>query len=420
MVKAFKESEKRKSDITLAAIVVNSDEQCDDEDDTNNNEENDDDHDHDDAVADVFESTADILDNSPVMAVAGILLPQHMRCSTHTLNLVATKDAEGALSDAMYKRVYRQAVAKATAIWNACSRSAKAADAAFGIVVVGHRFIVPCVLTRWNSYYHAVKSLMIAEDKLKDMCIALSLPPLASQDILFLKEYLSLMEPLAVTLDVLQGDKYACLGYLLPTLSQLKSKLAAIHLTVVKPLYIALSQGIDKRFGSELTDTAVTHPKFKVDWIKDPDMKRRCTMLLANAITADGASPSSVSNSGIQLQVTTAAAATMSTSSTSTAGSAGTINADNCFDDIVDTALTSGDLCTKYLNDTSKDLTMLNRHSQFKHLFKKFNTVLPSSAPVERLFSQAACILTKRRSRLSDDMFQKLLLLKINHSFWSE
>ena len=89
------------------------------------------------------------------MAVGGILLPQHMRCSTHTLNLVATTDAEGALSDATYKRLYRQAMAKATAILNACSRSTKAADTAFDIV--GHRFIVPCV-TRWNSYDHAVKS----------------------------------------------------------------------------------------------------------------------------------------------------------------------------------------------------------------------------------------------------------------------
>jgi len=49
--------------------------------------------------------------------VAGILLPQHMRCSTHTLNLVATTDAE----DVIYKRVYHQAMAMATAKWNACS-----------------------------------------------------------------------------------------------------------------------------------------------------------------------------------------------------------------------------------------------------------------------------------------------------------
>jgi hypothetical protein len=144
-------------------------------------------------------------------------------------------------------------------------------------------------------------------------------------------------------------------------------------------------------------------------------------MLLANAITAYVASrSSSVSNNGIQPQVTTAAAATMSTSWTSTVGSAGTINADNFFDDIVDTALTSGDLHTKYVNDTRvQDLTMLNRHSQIKHLFKKFNCSIIQRTSGTPLQSGS---ITTRRNRLSDDMFQKLLLLllKMNRSFWSE
>ena len=42
------------------------------------------------------------------------------------------------------------------------------------------------------------------------------------------------------------------------------------------------------------------------------------------------------------------------------------------------------------------------------------HTSIKSSAPIERLFIQAACILTKRRNRLTDEMFEKLLLLKPN------
>jgi hypothetical protein len=189
--------------------------------------------------------------------------------------LITATDADNALSDAAYKRVYRQAMAKATAIWNLCSRSTKAADAAFDIV--GHRFTVPCV-TRWNSYYAAVRSIIAAENKLNDVCIALSVAPFGSQELLFLREYLSLVEPLAVALDILQGDKFACLGFVLPTLSQLKSKLDAVHLTLAKPLHSALMMGIDKRFGSLMNDTefllaAVTRPKFKLDWIRDQDKK---------------------------------------------------------------------------------------------------------------------------------------------------
>jgi len=64
-----------------------------------------------------------------------------------------------------------------------------------------------------------------------------------------------------------------------------------------------------------------------------------------------------------------------------------------------------------YLNDPATDVYMLQRHPKIKDLFIKYNTVIPSSAPVERHFSTASVILTKHRKRPSDSMFEKLLLL---------
>lgn len=71
-----------------------------------------------------------------------------------------------------------------------------------------------------------------------------------------------------------------------------------------------------------------------------------------------------------------------------------------------------------YLNDKDKELHMLDRHVNVKPLFIRYNTTLPSSAPVERLFSSGAIILSKRRSRPSDTLFEKLLLLKVNKHCW--
>jgi len=34
------------------------------------------------------------------------------------------------------------------------------------------------------------------------------------------------------------------------------------------------------------------------------------------------------------------------------------------------------------------------------------------------MFSTGAIILSKRRNRLADDVFVKLLLLNLNHTFW--
>jgi hypothetical protein len=47
-------------------------------------------------------------------------------------------------------------------------------------------------------------------------------------------------------------------------------------------------------------------------------------------------------------------------------------------------------------------------------LFIKYNTAIPSSAAVERLFSIGKDILTAKRAKLSDAKFERLMFMKGN------
>ena len=65
-----------------------------------------------------------------------------------------------------------------------------------------------------------------------------------------------------------------------------------------------------------------------------------------------------------------------------------------------------------YLGSDCQDFSLLKTMPVIEKLFRKYNTSLPSSAPVERMFSSAGGIFTKRRHQLSDEHFEMQLLLK--------
>lgn len=89
----------------------------------------------------------------------------------------------------------------------------------------------------------------------------------------FLAEYATVVKPVAMALNLLQGESSVHMGFLLPTLYQLQDKLKKLESSckVCQPLLKALHGGILKRFGEvmkepELIAAAILLPKFRTAW----------------------------------------------------------------------------------------------------------------------------------------------------------
>ncbi|KAE9522193.1 hypothetical protein AGLY_017453 [Aphis glycines] len=114
------------------------------------------------------------------------------------------------------------------------------------------------------------------------MCDELNVVRLTKSDIEWLEEYEIVMEPLAVCLDILQGEKFMYFGYLIPSISQLISQYENMKINknfkCCRSLVDKTCFNVEKRFETQLTDSfliiaAISHPFFKTDWIKN-DVKR--------------------------------------------------------------------------------------------------------------------------------------------------
>ncbi|XP_026021653.1 uncharacterized protein LOC113021288 [Astatotilapia calliptera] len=131
--------------------------------------------------------------------------------------------------------------------------------------------------TRWNSLYEAISRIItIPLNELNPLCVKLGIKCLNEREYQFLKEYCTVMKPLTVALDILQGDE-CTYGALLPTLTSLMSKTLALkddlsRMTASLPDVIV--KAIKTRFDAVLDSqegllAAATCPKFKLRWLRD-------------------------------------------------------------------------------------------------------------------------------------------------------
>ena len=247
--------------------------------------------------------------------------------------------------------------------------------------------------------------LSLNKDKLPKLMMELILSLFNIKDILFLEEYLMCVEPIAEALDKLQGEFGIYYGVLLPTLfsteKYVEKRYHNTNIELFKPLVKVIDDGLTKRFYSILNlvdaDFAIIatfiHPYFKLKWIT---IKKE------------------FNNQHIHLKVKGLLSKALLSIDKHT------VNEDNN-EDIDDknnffqfANIYKENPLDLFLKSDNNSIEQIHSNDLIKQIFIKFNTPLPSSAPIERLFSYAGQINNPKRGRLTDLNFSNLVILKSN------
>lgn len=341
-------------------------------------------------------------------------LSYHIRCCTHTLSLCVSKDGIKAIQTCEEMSIiHNNVLKKCNLLWKSAARP-KTAEIILD--VLGHSLSRP-IETRWNSLYDSLKEIAAMKAKSSHLCMALNLKyALNEEDFRYITEHLECTKPFADLIDILQAENNIFFGILLPSLLSLNNKLQILSqrdFMHCRPLVSALQASVQQpfeelfSFNTELSQKAAiaafSYPRFKRRWLQSVTVSHRDYLqnMFKDAVTLE--------NPEFQTVV-------LDTANETTQD-------DDAFFDFEESSFTSvpfSDLSTielqiqQYFNDPSRDLESLEKYPVIKRTFYKFNTPLPSSAPVERLFSYATMTNLPKANKLADSFFEKRVILKAN------
>uniref|UniRef100_A0A336MR45 CSON005780 protein n=1 Tax=Culicoides sonorensis TaxID=179676 RepID=A0A336MR45_CULSO len=334
-----------------------------------------------------------------------IILPKHIRCMAHTFNLCATNDLNKELEkNPQINLIHVGLLKKSQKLWNAQNTSTVKAD--FLKEKLKKTLKTPSV-TRWNSLYDSLKDLLqIIENNKNDIEDAmnyLKLNMFSATEIKYLSDFIQAFEPVAIALDIIQGETDIYFGMTVPLIIKTRNNLIKIQQRnepYIKFLSSILITSIDNRFQhllnkKELLVATVLHPKFKFKFIEKhlPEKLEELKMTVkneynkVNEISSESPEPTQSSQSFWDSED------------------------ENSQNDSIEYEhyFFSSVSCIEVLKE--------KKYKNIKKLFLLYNTALPSSASVERLFSVAKRVLTPERMRISDENFEMQLLLHQNAEF---
>lgn len=350
-----------------------------------------------------YENVSTVLEGEPEQDML-LFLPTVQRCASHTLEQVVTEDFRQAMLQGPMCQLHYSAMAKVAAIWSKCHHLQVGMVAAEEIGKMA--LVVPSVI-RWNVEYCAVQKIVsLTERELTELCARLEVPRMQPEEMAFLKEYITVFHPLAFALELFQAEQKCYLGLVIPTVLSLKNKLneqkdAANYLgEVINAIVVAIDVRFQELFAStEAKFATATTPQFRLWWMNASEREDMCSLLATEASQIE---PSSLIEANPSRRLSTIESED-DFFSYGPVKPAVQIQQRGVMEEI-----------RKYMEGTGKSLECLQDFPRVKQLFLRYNTTLPSTAPVQRLFSQKGNLVTSQRNFLTDDYFERIQLLRYN------
>lgn len=354
-------------------------------------------------------------------------LPNHVRCSSHLLHLCASSDVKKG-----YKKyphlldMHNNVIDKCNELWNLANRP-KSAEILQK--VIGHTLSRPGV-TRWNSLYDSLLQISKIEDKCPQLYRQLKVrQKLNEDDFMYIAEYIACSEPVANLLDILQGEENVFYGTLLPLLLALRLKLTRMEngkppkhpqWEFCAPLVKIYLASLDARFGEFFDFSLPKAQSAAVAALANPIFKKRwlCTAVSENHETVLARFRSMVISEMPVATVTDPVSLRVQSESTSARPKYMDFlelqDPINVRSSVESTEALADTQISNYFIDPSSLFESLENYPAIKNVFLRTNTALPSSAPVERLFSFASITNSAKANRLSDRSFEMRVILKAN------
>ena len=315
-------------------------------------------------------------------------------------------------------------------------------------------------LTRWNSEYLMIKSIVALEkktiDEITDIIDDDGLK-FNNHDFIVLQEAVEILEPFAEITSRIQSESTVTISLVVPSIVHVIDHLTSMkpYLSVLTKTCEQLEQSIMKRFAGIIKRLhhqticpndpfadpiyfvcAVLDPEFKLFWINqikynkphlESRMKQSLIQLILNECESKGdgsldkfdSRESSVSISSDDNNITQQSCNRIVSSKRKLFH-----YEDNSHGD-VPLQLTMSPLneINTYFNDPLRvRFSTYWKNSPFSHLkmvVKRVFSVQASSAPIERVFSQAGLIMSPRRTLMLEEVFRSLVFLHVNQRLFS-